>query len=523
MTAQPAEQLNLFQRFGAAWQAFRVTLRAVLPVPVGSANDGLVQISGGTAMDRPWGEVQQQFTDALEAWRVNPLAKRIVGLITAYSIGDGVTLSAEYAPLSKFLTAFWSDPLNGMLLRQQQWSDELSRSGELFITLHTNPASGMSYVRAIPAKVIDKIEFRPGDYETELSYHEAVGLDDPDYANGGRIWLSPEHEDADKLDGGKPRPLMLHFAVNRPVGCVRGESDLAPILTWLRRYHNWLEDRVRLNSVARAFVWLVTVAGGKVTDTRNKYIHPPEPGSVLVAERDGEQWSVMAPDLKAQDVSADGKAIRWMIVAGSPGMGLIDLGEADEANLASAKAMSEQRRRFMAARQAYFGHALAQVALTAYNRAVRLGLWKGKEKALQDLKLTMPDIASEDNGEQATAAHQAAQALTAVQAAGVSGPKFTGIFLRQVLELLGRNLEDAELDAILQESGTTEDQVPGGVTNAPVVDSTPGEAAEAATLGTPALTPAETAALGAVAVEFNRAAYMLAQGLERANGSDGHG
>jgi hypothetical protein len=41
---------------------------------------------------------------------------------------------------------------------------------------------------------------------------------------------------------------MLHYAVNRPVGAVRGESDLAPILPWLRRYNRWLEDRVRLNA-----------------------------------------------------------------------------------------------------------------------------------------------------------------------------------------------------------------------------------------------------------------------------------
>jgi hypothetical protein len=37
------------------------------------------------------------------------------------------------------------------------------------------------------------------------------------------------------------------YAVNRPIGALRGESDLAPILPWMQRYSRWLEDRVRLS------------------------------------------------------------------------------------------------------------------------------------------------------------------------------------------------------------------------------------------------------------------------------------
>ena len=94
-----------------------------------------------------------------------------------------------------------------------------------------------------------------------------------------------------------------------------------------------------------------------------------------MVDKDGEEWQPVTPSLQAHDASADGRAIRWMVVAGGPGVGLTDLGEAEDANLATARAMGEQRSRFMRARQAYFAYILAQVALTAYNRAVRLGLW----------------------------------------------------------------------------------------------------------------------------------------------------
>ncbi len=61
-----------------------------------------------------------------------------------------------------------------------------------------------------------------------------------------------------------------------------------------------------------------------------------------------------------------------MVVAGGPGIGLTDLGEAETSTLATARAMAEMRVRFMQARQAYFGNLLATV-VDCDNRAVRLG------------------------------------------------------------------------------------------------------------------------------------------------------
>ena len=354
-------------------------LASVTAVEVGRANDGLVSLEGaGGRLDPTWAELQEQMSDALGAWRKNPLARRLVGLVTAFVVGDGIKLTSRSKALGKFLQDFANDPQNHLDLRQTVWCDTLSITGELFVTLHMNRANGMSYVRVMPAAVIDRVSSRPGDYETELSYHETVTMDDPDYEKGGRTWLSPWHPEADQVDAdGNIPPVMLHFAVNRPAGCLRGESDLAPILPWLRRYSRWLEDRVRLNAAVRAFLWVVQVPARLVAAKMEQYRRPPEPGGVIVADKE-EVWQAVAPDLKAGDASADGRAIRWMVVAGGLGTSLVDVGEAADANLATAKAMAEQRARFMRARQTYFGYVLAQVALVAYNRAVRLGKVRGQ-------------------------------------------------------------------------------------------------------------------------------------------------
>jgi hypothetical protein len=455
---------RLIERIRRAW----AQLVAVNPIEPGRANDGLtgagvgmLEMTAGTALDPTWYDLSQQFTDTLDVWRKNPLARRFVNLITCYVISDGVQLATKYKPLAKFLTEFTHDPLNLFDLAQTTWCDTLTRDGELFLSLHLNIADGMSYVRALPALVFDKVQTRPGDYTVELSYHETVPMGDPDYAAGGRTWLSPEHPDADNPnpDGSYPA-VVLHFAVNRPVGCVRGESDLAPVLAWLRRYNRWLEDRVRLNAAIRAFLWMVTVPTGQVTATATKYRTPPEPGTVVV-KAETETWEAVTPSIEAGDAQADGRAIRWMIVAGGPGIGLADLGEAEGANLATAAAMGEQRQRFMRGRQGYFGFLLAQTAITAYNRAVRLGLRRGLPKTLSDIAVALPDIAPEDNKALADAGVKLATALEKVNAQGLRGPTWQKMVLRLVLEFAGEQLDEKEIEQILAESAGVVDGTPG--------------------------------------------------------------
>ena len=276
-------------------------LARVDAVAVGQAGDGLTRVArGGGPLDRSWAELSGQFSDALETWRKNPLARRIIGLTSSYVVGDGITLTSAYGPLKRYLAQWWSDPKNLMDLRLTALSDELARAGELFIVLHFNRADGMSYVRTVPASLIDGIKWAPGDYEEETSYHEVVGIDDPDYAKGGRTWYvaGQRRSVLDEADAsGRYKPIMLHFAVNRPAGCVRGESDLASILPWLFRYALWLEDRVRLNAAVRAFLWIVKVAKTDIATRQAELRTPPEPGSVQVIDKASEEWEAVAPTL----------------------------------------------------------------------------------------------------------------------------------------------------------------------------------------------------------------------------------
>lgn len=414
-------------------------LAAVTPVAVGRKDDGLVMRPSGTLIDKPWGELWQEVEDAREAWRKNPLARRLIGLITSYTVGNGITLHSEKRELQKFIDEFWAH--NHMAMRVDEWSDELARSGELFPVLFTNTVSGMSKVRVVSASRIRGVEFDPEDYERELGYLEVTDPGMPP-----KMWTGVGSAEA--MD--RETPLMLHYAVNRPTGAVRGESDLAAVLPWLRRYNRWLEDRVRLNAAMRAFLWIVRVPARLRSQLEERYRTPPEAGSVIIAEEGAETWEAVTPRIGANDVAADGRAIRWMIVAGGPGTSLLDLGEGEDSNLATGQTMAEQRRRFLRRRQAYLVWLLTDLTFRAYERW-RVGVRNRQNAMMSDIGAVVPDISPEDNEALATAAASLTGSLEGMARLVGAGETYKGMALRMFAKFAGETLGDGDVQKILKE------------------------------------------------------------------------
>ena len=325
------------------------------------------------------------------------------------------------------------------------------------------PASGVKPVQlgkvgdaCVPASIVERIEWREGDYEAELRYKE-MGLPGPDE----RWWVSPLHPDA----ADSATPVMLHYAVNRPVGALRGESDLAPILPWLKRYSRWLEDRVRLNAGVRAFLWVVKAPARLRTELAERYRQPPEPGSVIIADEQ-ESWTAVAPNLNANDAANDGRAIRWMIVAGGPGTSLLDLGEGEDSNLATGQVMTEMRRRFLRRRQAYLAWLLADLVLVAWRRFAVGERRLRHSVTAADITAVLPDISVEDNQKLAQAAMQLASGLGTVAQLVGSGPAYKRMALRMFVKFAGEQISERELEQMLKDGleGVTDgqDEAPDG-------------------------------------------------------------
>ena len=404
--------------------------------------------------ERPDSERMAQVRDALQAWRGNPYAKRIIDIITDYTVGDGITPVAP-GEIGRFVDGFWHHAQNRLDLRLPDLMDELSRSGDLFLALFRNPADGMSYVRAVPKSEILDIVTAENDWEREIAYvvrgDELRATSDEFGAQsspltGGRVFLSPQNPDAAGAE-----VVMVHYSINRPVGALLGESELASILPALRWYGRMLEDRVRLNWAARAFLWFVTVPTGRVNAKAEQYGTPPEPGSIVVHD-EGERWDMVAPNLRGLDAQHDLRALRQAISAGS-GQPPHWHGDGGDLNRAVAGAMQDPALRRLRRRQKHLQHVIVDLCHTAYGRAHEAGLAR-KQPDRTAIRVDLPDISREDNESLALAAERMTGALAGLLGAlpGWS-PTLAGQMLPLVFKFAGEPLNAGLVGMILDEIG----------------------------------------------------------------------
>ena len=363
-----------------------------------SINDGFIErpAGGDASRDRYSGDRMEILRQSLEAWQTNPLARRIVELTSQYVVGGGIHVGSSHPASDEFIRQWWNHPLNRMDVRCSEWCDELARSGELFVVISTAP-DGMSYLRAVPALRIKEIISAENDLEQEIEFVEYPGVDIEEQRWPAVDASSARSEELPFV------PVMRHYAVNRPVGALHGESDLAPLLRWLARYSAWLEDRVRLNRYRQAFMYQVKAAFTSEQERLNRQqalnAAPPNPGSILVTD-ETETWSVIQPQLASQEAGEDGLAVKRMVAAGA-GIPLHFLAEPESATRTTAEFAGGPTFRRFEQRQRFFLWMLEDLTRIVLIRKARVSR---RVKADAELNILGADISARDNGALAQAA-----------------------------------------------------------------------------------------------------------------------
>ncbi len=351
--------MNIRERIGAALlgPALQRTIDERVALQVQAIDDRYWRaLAPDDPLQRPWSEIHSAMQAAQEAYDTNPLAAAIVNTLSNLTLGPGIELTGPTQAI-----AFADHAQNRLTERYLNWLMELSRTGELFIVLNMPAGGGPNFLREMPSIQIDAIETDPNDRERELRYHQVTN--DPE----GRWWPSYESQPS------APQ-VMLHFAINRDAGAIRGRSDLAQIIPWLTRYDRWLTDRVRLNTYKTAFLWHVQIEGAQPTlieAKRAQYAHVPSPGSIIVSDA-SETWNAVQPSIGADDAEADGHALRMMIAAGA-GIPLHWLAEPEGANRATATEMREPIIRRIEARRTLFLRAVQTIIAAAIAREGKPG------------------------------------------------------------------------------------------------------------------------------------------------------
>jgi hypothetical protein len=428
---------------------------------------GWESLSGSGPADRPWADKYTDLEETLAAWRKNVFIRRLVTLTRSYAVAGGLTLASEDPDVDAFVQAFWHHRQNRMDRRMGPICDELTRAGEIFPVLFTNRVSGMSYVRFVPAFQIRTIETDPDDYEVELRYAQTQQT-----TAQPKWWIGPGHPHAFSpppqrggSEGGRnPLPaLMLHFAVNRPIGATRGESDLTPALPWAKRYSEWLKDRVRLNRIrTRQAILHLRISDPALVEQKRQQLrtHNPIETGIYVSGPD-EELIAHALGIGAGDAEDDGRTLR-LAVATAGNVGLHFLGEGETVNYATAKEMGEPTTRFYAERQEDLIHVAKQIVTSAYRRykivttgsdpavSVADGTSAGACQVRRSLTATAAEVARKDNESLALAAKDIVQALAQMREHGWIDDK-TAIPL--AFKFAGEPLGQDQIERILQTGG----------------------------------------------------------------------
>jgi hypothetical protein len=404
--------------------------------------------TSGTEEDQYWRRLSDTWTgkdvlpatfldihnQCFEAYNANPLANAIVEMGVNFVLGEGLSITASHPRVQKLLDAFWNDPDNRMNLRQYDLATELSLYGELFIRFFVNQYTGRVTVRQIDPSLIDEIECDAEDIETVLRVHRRA--------------LGPTSDGGGSTEGqwyGVP-DQVVHFAVNKVSNAKRGKSDLATLLPWLRRYKDWLIDRVRINKYKSAFLWDVKLSGADRSAIQAKlmeYARPPEPGSVLV-HNESEEWSAVQPQISADDVAADGHAIKLMIAMGA-GLPEHYLSAGGDVNRATAAEMGLPVLKRYSRRQDYLGYVLRTILDRVIVEARKAGTLPRTIDTSYEVRF--PALLPEGEADGGIAAWHMAQALSIARSLGlVSRETASRMFFGATREEIDAHAEMGRID-----------------------------------------------------------------------------
>ncbi|MCZ7547665.1 MAG: hypothetical protein M5U11_00715 [Anaerolineales bacterium] len=250
------------------------------------------------------------------------------------------------------------------------------------------------HLRTVAAENIDTTVTKGNDYRQASEYQTTeVDVTYPVY------------------DHNASQPVFLvHFPINRLVGSVWGESDLTAVLTWIKRYTAWLEDRARLNRFRFAFLWIVKRAWKDEPERMKREqelrLNPPGPRSVVTAYPD-EEWEAPAPHLDSSDANTDGLALKKMI-GGGFGIPMHWLSEPEGSTRTTAEAAGLPTFKRFEQRQRWF----KRVVVRVLEIAVRVRSdYDAKIDPKAEIKVNAPDVSERDNAALALAANQNAAAF----------------------------------------------------------------------------------------------------------------
>jgi hypothetical protein len=283
---------------------------------VGGSNEDSLWRSLSTNMDRDLNLLtQRRMQDiAFYLYDSNPMAKRIIEIITDFCVGDGFNYMVSDPEVREVIDEFWNDPDNNMDEEIAIYITEMHVFGELCLPVWVNSANGAVKLLYIDPKTILKIKKNPNN--TKI--------------NKTLIWRKPtgsvERElniiNTDKNTRSKTYGRLIgdcfYFTINKVSSATRGRSTLLCLSDWLDGYDQFLFARLERAFLLNNFIWDVECQGmnRKELEEFVKTLGIPRPGSIR-AHNEKVIWKSETPKLESADASEEARLFKNQILGGA--------------------------------------------------------------------------------------------------------------------------------------------------------------------------------------------------------------
>jgi capsid protein len=250
--------------------------------------------------------------------------RAIVRNLSKFVLGKGPLVKPKSE--NKLVSEYWSKFLkdNRWSLREKELVRRAFRDGEVFLRRFVDKKTGETKVRFIRANMI-RNPSNSRDYNVGENVSYGIGTNPDDIEEVLTYYYC-------KIDGTLidkiPAGDIIHIKILTDSDMKRGLSIYYHAMPMIKKYADWLEDRIVLNKVRSAIALIRKVEGTRsaVESIRNAYRSEYQDkdknkqkvmqrGTVLTASK-GIEYEMLSPNIHAQDVKDDGRAMLLAVAAG---------------------------------------------------------------------------------------------------------------------------------------------------------------------------------------------------------------
>lgn len=341
-------------------------------------------------------------------YRANPVAFRIIELIPAFVVGDGVIIKAADPEVNTVIQAFWNDRRNKFRRFLGERVKTLSLYGEALYPAYVNPVNGAVTLGAMFPGIIKQVLPNPRNTHEVDAVVTKAGQGLKVNENGQLIEVPvPEQilhiikqdvevkSDTFGMDAGD----AFYFSINTPMDILRGISDLYTIADWLDIFDQFLFNRAERQAALSSYLWDIKLEGMSQVEVdqwlSSQILQESKQRSGrMFAHNEKVTRAAIAPNLQADDAVNDARAFMSMIWSGT-GFSSQAFGDPGQTGRAVGNDMNEWVYKTLSARQLLWRNNLLDIFDFVIDQAIIHGEIK-EHKVNRYIEIFMPKISMRD-------------------------------------------------------------------------------------------------------------------------------